>query len=432
MKNLPDDFEPKSPALRTLVERGYLEQATDLERLDRALSSGPVTFYVGFDPTADSLHVGSMLQLMLMRVLQRHGHRPIVLVGGGTALVGDPSGRTETRKLLDAATIEANKRAITAQIRRFLSFDAGEPNDAVVVDNAEWLLDLRLIEFLRDIGVHFTVNRMIATKTYRERLEQEQPLSLLEFNYQILQAYDFLHLYRAHGCTLQCGGSDQWGNIVAGVELVRRHLGPQHQAYGLTIELLTTADGKKMGKTARGAVYLDPARVRPFEFYQYWINCDDRDTARLLRLFTELPLSRIEALVSEGGAALRKAKAVLAYEVTRLVHGETEARGAEVASRQAYGGSTDWSAVPAVTAPTSPIRLVDLVTGAPLEVFPSKRRARQRIEAGAVKVNGVPCTDPNALLTHEMAGAQGVRLQAGKKARYRVLVPPPAGDGDGR
>ncbi len=429
MKNLPDDFEPKSPALRTLVERGYLEQATDLTGLDRALSAGSVTFYVGFDPTADSLHVGSMLQLMLMRVLQRHGHRPIVVVGGGTARVGDPSGRTETRRMLSPETIDANRAAITEQIRKFLSFDAGEPNDAVVVDNASWLLDLRYIDFLREIGVHFTVNRMIATKTYRERLEQELPLSFLEFNYQILQAYDFLHLYRTHGCTLQCGGSDQWGNIVAGVELIRRHLGPEHHAYGLTIELLTTADGKKMGKTERGAVYLDPKRVSPFEFYQFWINCDDRDVDRFLRLFTELPLARIEELVAEPGAALRRAKAVLAYEVTRLVHGEAEARQAEAASRQAYGGSTDWSAVPAVTAPKSPIRLVDLVVEPPLAVFASKRRARQRIEAGAVKIDGEPCTDPHMLLTHEMSGDRGLRLQAGKKTRYRVIVPPPADDG---
>ncbi|RMG97648.1 MAG: tyrosine--tRNA ligase [Deltaproteobacteria bacterium] len=428
MKNLPEDFEPKSPALRTLVERGYLEQATDLEGLDKALSSESVTFYVGFDPTADSLHVGSMLQLMLMRVLQRHGHRPIVLVGGGTALVGDPSGRSETRKMLDPATIEANCGAITEQIRKFLVFDAGEPHDAMIVDNAAWLLDLRYIDFLREIGVHFTVNRMIATKTYRERLEQELPLSFLEFNYQILQAYDFLQLYQAHDCRLQCGGSDQWGNIVAGVELIRRHLGPEHHAFGLTIELLTTADGKKMGKTERGAVYLDPKRVSPFDFYQYWIGCDDRDVGRFLRLFTELPLSRIEELTAESGAALRRAKAVLAFEVTRLVHGETEARNAEIASLQAYGGSTDWSAVPAVTAPASPIRLVDLVTQPPLAVFASKRRARQRIEAGAVKLDGETVTDPHLVLTHEMSGEHGIRLQAGKKTRYRVIIPPPAND----
>lgn len=423
MAELPDDFEPRSPALRTLIERGYLEHASDVRRIDEALGAGPVSFYVGFDPTAPSLHAGSMLQLMLMRVLQRHGHRPIVLVGGGTAMVGDPSGKTETRKVLPPEVVARNTAALREQFGRLLHFDRGDTNDAILVDNAAWLLELKYVDFLRTIGVHFTVNRMVATKTYRERLEQELPLSFLEFNYQLLQAYDFLRLYQTERCILQCGGSDQWGNIIAGVELIRRHLGPEHHAYGLTIALLTTADGKKMGKTERGAVWLDPERVSPFEFYQYWVGCDDRDVARLLRLYTELPLSKIDTLCAEGGAALREAKATLAFEVTRLVHGEDAARGAATASAQAFGGGDDWSAVSPVTAPTGPIRLLDLVVAPGIAAFSSKRQARQRIEAGAVKIDGIPCTDPARLLTHEDAGSQGLRVQAGKKHRFRVLIP---------
>ena len=413
-------FTATSPALAALLERGYFEQASDLAAIDAALAAGPVTFYIGFDPTAPSLHVGSLLQIMAMRHLQRHGHRPIALMGGGTAMVGDPSGKTEMRRLLGGDDVRQNAQAIAAQFARFLSFDSGRPNDAIMLDNADWLLELRYVDFLREIGRHFTVNRMVAVKTYRDRLDAEIPLSFLEFNYQLLQAYDFLHLFRARGCTLQLGGSDQWGNMIAGVELIRRVTADdQHGvAHCLTLPLLTTADGKKMGKTERGAVWLAADRVPPFDYYQFWIGVDDRDVAKLLRLYTELPLDEIAELTHTQGAALRHAKARLALEATRLLHGEEAARKAEEASRQAFGGGEDWSAVPIVALPAEAARLVDLVVDPAIEAFKSKREARQRIEDGAVKLNGEPITDPNHLVA---LGDEPVRLQAGKKTRLRVV-----------
>ena len=417
---------PRSPALQRMLERGYYEQASDFEAIDAAMASGLVTFYVGYDPTAASLHVGHLVQIMAMRTLQRAGHRPIVIVGGGTGMVGDPSGKTETRKLLTEEDIAANVAAIRAQLATFLHFDSGAPNDAIMLNNADWLLQLRYIEFLRDIGRHFTVNRMIAAKTYRDRLDAEIPLSFLEFNYQLIQAYDFLHLFRAHGCTLQFGGSDQWGNMVAGIELIRRMTpeGQPNTAHCLTLPLLTTADGKKMGKTERGAVWLDPARVAPFDYYQFWIGCDDRDVARLLRTFTDVPIAEIEAMTATGGAALNAAKARLAREATALLHGQEAADMARRASEQAFGNSEDWSAVPLVTLAGPEIKLVDLVTHPEIDAFKSKREARERIAAGAVKLNGEPVTDANHLVVATMCGDHGLRLQAGKKCRFRVALGP--------
>jgi tyrosyl-tRNA synthetase len=299
-----------------------------------------------------------------------------------------------------------------------------------MLDNSSWLLGLRYIEFLRDYGRHFTVNRMIAAKTYRDRLESEQPLSFLEFNYQLLQAYDFLHLYREHDCTLQTGGGDQWGNMVAGVELIRRATAEEREgseagrvtAYCLTYPLLLTADGRKMGKTERGAVWLDPERLSPYDYYQYWINCDDRDVAKLLRLFTEIPLDEIESLCSVEGAALRDAKARLALETTRLVHGAEAAEQAQAAARQAFGSGGDWSAVPCVELDMAEIKLVDLVVHEQVAAFKSKREARQRIEGGAVKLNGDAIKDPNHMVDASLCGDDGIRLQAGKKHRSRVRL----------
>jgi tyrosyl-tRNA synthetase len=379
-----------------------------------------VTFYVGYDPTATSLHVGHLLTIMAMRILQRHGHRPIILVGGGTGMVGDPSGKMEMRKVLDAETIAANAEALQRQFARFLHFDAQKPHDATMVNNAAWLLDLGYIEFLREIGIHFTVNRMIATRTYRDRLDQEMPLSFLEFNYQLLQAYDFLHLSRAHRCTVQLGGSDQWGNMIAGVELIRRVDGKQ--AFCLTFPLLTTSSGAKMGKTERGAVWLDPDLLSPFDYYQHWIGCDDRQVRTLLALYTEIPLSEIDALCSAEGAELNAAKTRLAFEATALLHGKDEARRAETASRQAFGGSDDWSEVPAITVDGNEVRLVDLVVDDRVAAFKSKRAARQRIEAGAVKINGEICDDPSRVITIADTDTGAVRLQAGKKTRIRVRL----------
>jgi len=320
---MPADSEQQkveSPALRVLVERGFFEAASDLAAIDAAMTAGMVTFYNGYDPTASSLHAGSLLTIMAARHLQRHGHRPLMLLGGATARVGDPSGRNETRKMLSEEQIATNLEALRSQFARFIEFDSGAPNDAVLLDNNDWLAPLHYIEFLREIGRHFTVNRMIAAKTYRERLESEQPLSFLEFNYQLLQAYDFLHLHREFDCALQVGGADQWGNMISGVELIRRARAGQGEqdrpdtAYCLTYPLLVMADGAKMGKTASGAVWLDATLYSPFNYYQYWINCHDRDVATLLRLFTELPLEQIDELVSHEGAALNQAKAALAFE----------------------------------------------------------------------------------------------------------------------
>lgn len=419
----------KSPALIALIERGFVEQVSDAEAVDAAFERGMVTFYIGYDPTARSLHAGNLVCIMAMRLLQRLGHRPIVLVGGGTARIGDPSGRTETRKMMTEATIDGNVAAIGQQLRRFLSFDPADPNAALYVDNADWLCAQKYIDFLREVGVHFTVNRMIATKTYRERLDTEQPLSFLEFNYQLLQAYDFLHLYREHACTLQLGGSDQWGNMIAGVELIRRAgvsaadpesgLGPAHC---LTFPLLTMADGRKMGKTERGAVWLDAELLSPFDYYQYFVSCDDRDVRKLLLIFTDLPVAEIDELCRAEGAALRPVKSRLAYEATRICHGEEAAQSAQTAAVQAFGGSDDWSAVPSVTVPAEPIRLLDLVEHEEIKAFGSKRQARQRIESGAVKIDGRPALDPALEFRPQEFPEGGLRLQAGKKCRFRVLM----------
>ena len=416
--------QARSPALATFLERGYFEQASDFAAIDADMASGTVTFYVGYDPTGASLHVGHLVQVMAMRALQRCGHRPIVIVGGGTAMVGDPSGKNEARKLLSAADIASNATALKAQLGQFLHFDTGAPNDAVMLDNADWLLELRYIDFLREIGRHFTVNRMVAVKTYRDRLDAEIPLSFLEFNYQLLQSYDFLHLYRHHGCTLQFGGSDQWGNMVAGIELIRR-MTPEGEAatpHCLTLPLLTTADGRKMGKTERGAVWLDAERLPPFDYYQFWIGCDDRDVARYLRVFTELSIAEITAMTQAEGAALNAAKARLAHEATRLLHGKAAADQAEAAARQAFGGGDDWSAVPEHRAEVSELKLVDLVTLPGVDAFKSRREAKQRIEQGAVKINGEPILDPTTLLRGSDFEGGCLRLQAGKRTRIRVYL----------
>ncbi len=412
--------ELSSPALRELAGRGLIEQTTDIAALDAALAAGPVVFYAGFDPTGASLHAGHLVPIMAMRWLQRFGHRPIVILGGGTARVGDPSGKSETRKLLSAEQIADNTRAMARQFAALLPGTADNPVE--VVDNHEWLGELKYIDFLREIGVHFTVNRMIATKTYRDRLDAEEPLSFIEFNYQLFQAFDYLQLHRTRGCTLQLGGGDQWGNVVAGVELIRRFgLGPAH---ALVFPLLTTASGAKMGKTEKGSVWLDPELASPFEYYQYWIGCDDRDVGRMLKTFTELPLPEIEALASVTGAELRESKARLALEATAIVHGREAAEQAAAAARQAFGAGDDWSAVPAVAIEGPSIKLIDLVVHPDIGAFPSKRQARQRIEEGAVRLDGAVVREPE----HELAPAagDGTRLQVGKKLRRRVVLRSPA------
>ena len=420
-----------------LKARGFIEQVTNEQTVHDLLGSSQVTFYIGYDPTATSLHAGSAVTLMAMRLLQRHGHRPICMVGGGTGMIGDPSGKTETRKLLDRETIATNCAALRSQFERFIHFDSGRDNDALLLDNGDWLLDLRYIDFLREIGRHFTVNRMVAVKTYRDRLDAEIPLSFLEFNYQLLQAYDFLHLYREHSCLLQLGGSDQWGNMVAGVELIRRVSGEaagldpeveaeagQSGAFCLTFPLLLTADGKKMGKSERGAIWLDPERLSPFEYYQYWIKRDDRDVPKLLRVFTELSIEEIHELCDVEGAAMREATRRLAFEATRMAHGEEAAIQAEKASKQAYGPGDDWSAVPLITIPIVEIKLVDLLVHEQVLAFKSKREARTRIEGKAVRIDDALCTDPGRVLRSGELDAHGVRVKAGKR-RFRICLAAP-------
>ena len=408
-----EGYEPRSAALRELVARGFVEQCSDAAAIDEALAAGPVTFYIGYDPTAPSLHVGNLVCIMAMRRLQQLGHRPIVVLGSGTARIGDPSGKSEMRRMLDDATIERHVERIAAHFETYLGL-----GPYVAVDNYDWLGELGWLEVLRDIGPHFTVNRMIATKTYRERLDAEEPLSFLEFNYQLLQAYDFARLYREHGCTLQLGGSDQWGNIIAGVELIRRlGLGKAGAAHCLTFPLLTTADGKKMGKTEKGAVWLAPDMCSAFDYYQFWISCDDRDVRRLLGTFTDLPLPEIDELCTAEGAALRDVKARLAFEATKLRDGEAVAEQARAAAKQAFGGGDDWSAVPEVQIDGAPMKLIDLVVHASVTAFKSKREARERIEGGGVRLDGTPITAPD-----HVVGTGMVRLQAGKKLRLRVTL----------
>ncbi|HET6520969.1 MAG TPA: tyrosine--tRNA ligase [Geminicoccaceae bacterium] len=425
--------EFRSELVNRLVERGFVHQCTDLEALDALAADGPITGYIGFDCTADSLHVGHQVSLMMLRTLQRTGHRPIALIGGGTTKVGDPSGRDETRQLLDDAAIEANIAGIRRSLGKFLSFGGGG-GDALLVNNAAWLDGLRYVPFLRGYGRHFTINRMLTFDSVRQRLEREQPLTFLEFNYMIMQAFDFLQLARSHGCRLQMGGSDQWGNIVNGVELARRSDGLA--VFGLTTPLITTASGAKMGKTAQGAVWLNEDRLPPFDYYQYWRNTDDGQVGHFLRLFTELPLDEIARLEALRGAEINEAKRVLAFEATRLCHGEAAARtAAEAAAAMARGlhetatirASLDAVIVgpglPVTDVPEAElagggISVVDLLHRSGLAS--SKGEARRLIRGGGARLNGDPITDENRAVTAtEFAGGQ-LTLSAGRKRHVLV------------
>jgi tyrosyl-tRNA synthetase len=400
--------------LHALRERGFIQQLSDEGALAALLGKGPVTFYAGFDPTASSLHVGSMIPLMAMAHLARAGHRPIAVLGGGTAMVGDPSGRTELRQMMTVETIQANRRSIEPQVRRFVSGD-----NAIVVDNAEWLAPLNYLEFLRDIGRHFSVNRMLAAEAYRQRMEKG--LSFIEFNYQILQAYDFLILFRKYGCALQVGGDDQWGNILAGTDLIRRL--DQAETYALTFPLITTAAGAKMGKTAAGAVWLSPERTSPFDFYQYFVNVDDRDVERFLKLLTFLPMEEISRLAALQGAELRIAKQALAYEVAAIVHGREAAETAQNAARAAFGGSGG-DLVPTYTVAalelSAGIRIVDLLAAAGLAV--SKSAARRLVEQGGVRFGERKVSSVEDVVRPDEVASDGTLLLAGKKHVRRIIV----------
>lgn len=396
-------------ALKTLSERGFVQQVTHPEELEARLAEGPTTFYVGFDPTADSMHVGHLLPVMAMAWMQRDGHLPIAVVGGGTAMVGDPSGKTELRQMLTPEDIDRNAAALKGQLSHFLDFGEGRGR---LVDNGDWILELNYIEFLREIGRHFSVNRMLAAEAYKQRLERG--LSFIEFNYQLLQAFDFLELNRRYGCELQMGGDDQWGNIVAGTDLVRRKEGKR--AFGLTQPLILTSTGQKMGKTVGGAVWLDPNKLKPFDYYQYWLNIPDADIGRMLRLYTFLPMEQITELEKLTGKDVRKAKAVLAKTTTSMVHGDEEAAKAE------RGASAMVSGAAAADMPTHTLTEDDLLVGVleAAKITKSKGEGRRLIKGGGVKLDGEKVTDSEHLLTVAAIG-EGIVLRIGKKRAVRVV-----------
>ncbi|CAN5156098.1 tyrosine--tRNA ligase [soil metagenome] len=413
----------RSDFLRTLQARGYIHQITHPVELDETASKGIVTAYIGFDATAPSLHVGSLIQIMMLRRLQQAGHKPIVLMGGGTTKVGDPSGKDESRKLLTEDGIKANIASIRTVFERFLTFGDG-PSDAIMVDNADWLDKLGYIDFLRDIGVHFTINRMLAFDSVKQRLDREQPLTFLEFNYMLMQAYDFLELSRRNACGLQMGGSDQWGNIVNGVELIRRV--DQKPAFGLTTPLLSTASGAKMGKTAAGAVWLNADQLSPYDYWQFWRNAEDADVGRFLRLFTDLPLDEIERLEALPGAEINDAKKVLANETTAMLHGRDAAEAAGKAKSDADEGRLT-SALPIFDLPKTEV--IELQkqgfeygrsTAALLKAAgfaQSLGEARKRIISGGVRINDEPVSEdhvhPYSDLLPEFGGV--FKVQMGKK-----------------
>ena len=397
----------QSSLLKLLDERGYIHQATDAAGLDALAAKAIIPGYVGFDATAPSLHVGNLVQIMMLRRLQQAGHKPIVLMGGGTTKVGDPSGKDEGRQLLSHETIQSNIVGIRKVFERFLTFGDG-PADAVMLDNDEWLSKLEYVPFLRDVGRHFTINRMLTFDSVRLRLDREQPLTFLEFNYMILQAYDYLELSRRAECRLQMGGSDQWGNIVNGIELARRIDGAE--LFGVTTPLITSSTGAKMGKTAQGAVWLDGAQLSPYDYWQFWRNCDDADVARFLKLFTDLPLDEIARLTNQGGAAINDAKVALATAATAMLHGEKAARAAEATAQATFAGGGIGADLPTLETDDDDLPIVTILIG--LGFVDSKAEARRKIAEGAVRVNGEAVNDPMAVVP---TATEPVKVSLGKK-----------------
>ena len=408
----------KSELLRTLKARGFIHQITHPDELDAAAASGRVIGYIGFDATAPSLHVGSLLQIMMLRRMQQAGHRPIVLMGGGTTKVGDPTDKDQSRPLLTEEKIQANIDSIKSVFARFLAFGDG-PTDAILVNNADWLDRLGYVEFLRNYGVHFTINRMLTFDSVRLRLEREQPMTFLEFNYMLMQATDFLELERKYGCQLQMGGSDQWGNILNGVELIRRV--DHKQAFGLTSPLLATASGQKMGKTVAGAVWLNADMLAPYDYWQFWRNTEDADVGRFLKLFTDLPLDEIARMEALAGAGINEAKKVLATETTRMLHGDEAASAAEEAARVAFeagGLSADMPTLILKAADLAATSNVALMVAAGFAV--SNSEARKQIANGGFRINGEKVADPAALVD---VGGGEAELRSGKR-RVRLVIEP--------
>ncbi|MFP4327953.1 MAG: tyrosine--tRNA ligase [Paracoccaceae bacterium] len=413
-------YHPKSDFLRVMIERGYMADCTDLQGLDDALIAGVVPAYIGFDATAKSLHVGSLIQIMMLRWLQKTGHKPITLMGGGTTKVGDPSFRAEERPLLTPDQIAANIAGIKRVFQSYVTYGEGA-GDALMVDNAEWLDGLNYLEFLRDIGRHFSVNRMLSFESVKSRLDREQSLSFLEFNYMILQAYDFVELHRRYGCLLQMGGSDQWGNIVNGIDLGRRV--EDVALFGLTSPLLTTADGRKMGKSAAGAVWLDAEMLSPYEFWQFWRNTMDADVGRFLKLYTELPVEECDRLGALGGAEINEAKVVLAREVTTLLHGAAAAAAAETTARDVFERGGAGEALPTLTLRAAEleggISVVQLLVRAGLAK--SGKDAKRLIAENGARMDDALLTDPGLVLD-AAALAAPVKLSAGKKRHALVTL----------
>ena len=401
-----------------LKARGLLAQLTDEEEIKELINNGKATFYIGFDPTADSLHVGHFMALCLMKRLQMAGNKPIALIGGGTAMVGDPSGRTDMRQMMTPETIQHNVDCFKKQMERFIDFSDGK---ALLVNNADWLMNLNYIELLRDVGAHFSVNRMLTAECYKQRMEKG--LSFLEFNYMIMQSYYFFNLYKQYGCNMQFGGDDQWSNMLGGTELIRRKLGKD--AYAMTITLLLNSEGKKMGKTQSGAVWLDPKKTSPYDFYQYWRNVADADVLKCLRMLTFLPLEQIDEMDKWEGSQLNKAKEILAYELTALVHGEEEAKKADTAAKSLFAGGAKGGSVP-----TTEITKEELGEGLQIievlekcKLIPSRGEGRRLVQQGGVKVNEEKVTDIGTVITAEMCDEDGIiMIQKGKKTFHQLKV----------
>ncbi len=399
-----------------LVARGLIAQVTDEDEIKELINNGKATFYIGFDPTADSLHVGHFMALCLMKRLQMAGNKPVVLLGGGTGYIGDPSGRTDMRSMMTPETIQHNCECFKKQMERFIDFGEG---GAIAVNNADWLLKLNYVELLREVGACFSVNNMLRAECYKQRMEKG--LSFLEFNYMIMQSYDFYHLFQEYGCNMQFGGDDQWSNMLGGTELIRRKLGKD--AYAMTITLLMNSEGKKMGKTANGAVWLDPNRTSPFEFFQYWRNVSDQDVLKCIRMLTFLPLEQIDEMDEWEGAKLNEAKEILAYELTRLVHGEEEAEKAKTASHALFAGGCDDSNMPtteigADTLTNGEIGIMDLMVICKLAA--SKSEARRLVQQGGVFVNDAKVETIDYKVTEDML-KEGVKIRKGKKTFHKAI-----------
>lgn len=401
----------------TLKERGLIAQTTHEEEIRKLLGEKKITFYIGFDPTADSLHIGHFMQLIVMKHMQNAGHRPIILLGGGTTMVGDPTGKTDMRPMITQEEIQKNADNFKVQMSKFIDFSDGK---ALMVNNADWLLKQNYVEFLREVGVHFSVNRMLTAECFKTRLEKG--LSFLEFNYMLMQGYDFYKLYKEHDCIMEFGGDDQWSNIIGGIELIRRKEGKQ--AYGMTFTLLTTSEGKKMGKTEKGALWLDPEKVSPYEFYQYWRNVDDKDVIRMLKLVTFLPMEQIAEYAKLEGQELNQVKCILAYEVTKMVHGKEAADAANAAANAIFGGGGNTENMPTEELDASVvadgINILDLLTL--VKLIPSKGEGRRLIQQNGLSLNGEKVTAVDLTVTAEMFADDGLVVKKGKKTFLRLVL----------